>query len=62
MNVCIVTKIIKKKKKNWWNLKETFFIRYKFSNHDINKFTWLLQKGAYPYKYMDDRENFSEAL
>ena len=33
---------------------------YKFSNHDINKFILLLQKGVYPYEYMDDWENFNE--
>ena len=35
-------------------LKERFFNTYKFSNHDNNKFILLLQKGVYPYKYMDD--------
>ena len=24
------------------------------SNHDINKFILLLQKGVYPHEYMDD--------
>ena len=35
-------------------LKERFFNTYKFSNHGINKFIFLLQKGVYPYEYMDD--------
>ena len=35
-------------------LKERFFNIYKFSNHDNNKFTLLLQKGVYPYEYIDD--------
>ena len=42
-------------------LKERFFNTYKFSNHDINKFILLLQKGVYPYEYMDDWEKFNEA-
>ena len=29
-------------------------------NHDINKFFLLLQKGVYPYEYMDDWEKFNE--
>ena len=33
---------------------------YKFSDHDIDKFILLLQKGLYLYKYMDDWKNFSE--
>ena len=41
-------------------LKERFFNTYKFSNHDNNKFILLLQKGAYPYEYMDDWEKFNE--
>ena len=41
-------------------LKERFFNTYKFSNHDNNKFILLLQKGVYPYKYMDDWEKFNE--
>ena len=28
--------------------------------HDNNKFILLLQKGAYPYEYMDDWEKFNE--
>ena len=41
-------------------LKERFFNTNKFSNHNNNKFILLLQKGAYPYEYMDDWEKFSE--
>ena len=41
-------------------LKERFFNTYKFSNHDNNKFILLLQKGVYPYEYMDDWEKFNE--
>ena len=36
------------------NLKNRFANMYKFSNHGINKFIFLLQKGIYPYEYMDD--------
>ena len=32
----------------------------KLSNNDINKFTLLLRKGIYPYKYMNDWEKFNE--
>ena len=42
------------------NLKKHFFNTYKFFNHDINKFILLLQKGVYPYEYMDDWEKFNE--
>ena len=42
-------------------LKERFFNTYKFSNHDNNKFILLLQKGAYPYEYMDGCKKFNEA-
>ena len=36
-------------------LKEQFLNTYKYSNHDNNKFVLLLQKGVYPYEYMDER-------
>ena len=35
-------------------LKELFFNTYKFFNQGNNKFILLLQKGFYPYEYMDD--------
>ena len=41
-------------------LKERFFNTYKCSDHDNNKFILLLQKGVYPYKYMDDWEKLNE--
>ena len=31
-------------------------MKYKFSNHDINKFILLLQKGVDQQEYMDDWE------
>ena len=37
-------------------LKERFFNIFKFSNHDNNKSILLLQKGIYPFEYMDDWE------
>ena len=42
------------------NLKKRFVNTYRFSNHDNKKFILLLQKGVYPYKYMDDWEKFNE--
>ena len=39
-------------------LKEQFFNTYKFCSHG-NKFILLLQKGVYPYEYMDDWEKFN---
>ena len=35
---------------------------YKFSNRNNNKFNLLLQKGVYPYEYMDDWEKINETL
>ena len=32
----------------------------KLSNENINKFVLLLQKGGYPYEYMDSWERFNE--
>ena len=37
-------------------------ITYKFFNHNNNKFNLLLQKGVYPYEYMDDWKKFNETL
>ena len=42
------------------NLKRQFVNTNRFSNYEIDKFSLLLQKGAYPYKYMDDWEKFNE--
>ena len=42
-------------------LKRWFKNTFKYSNNDINKFMLLLKKGVYPYKYMDQWENFNEA-
>ena len=41
-------------------LKERFFNTYRFSNHDKNKLILLLQKGVYPFQYMNDWEKFNE--
>ena len=43
-------------------LKERFLNVYKYSNHDNNKFILLLQKGIFPYEYMDNWEKFNETL
>ena len=40
--------------------KQQFFNAYTFSNHDIYKLILLLQKGVYPYEYMDDWGKFNE--
>ena len=40
--------------------KKQFKNTFKFSNNDINKFTFLLWKGAYTYDYMDEWEKFNE--
>ena len=42
------------------NLKKGFFNTYKLSNHDINIFILLLQKGICPYEYMYDWEKSNE--
>ena len=36
------------------HLKKQFSNAYKLSNHDMNKFILLLQKGVYRYEHMDD--------
>ena len=41
-------------KKFYKKLKQQFFNTYKFSNHDNIKFVLFLQKGIYPYEYMDN--------
>ena len=35
------------------NLKKRFANTFKFCSHDISKFILLLQKGLYPYEYMN---------
>ena len=42
-------------------LRNRFKNTLKFSNNDIDKFTLLLRKGAYPYEYTDDWEKFNVA-
>ena len=43
-------------------LKKIFANRYKFSNHDVNKFISLLQIDIKQNEYMDDWEKFNETL
>ena len=33
-----------------------------YAKEDINKFGLILQKGVYPYEYLNDREKLNEAL
>ena len=47
-------------KNAWWKLKEAFVNTYKFSNHDINKFILLLEKGVDPYEYMMQWKKFNK--
>lgn len=51
--------IIKKKMfdEDW---KKRFANTYEFSNHDINKLIFLLWKGVYLYKDMNDGRKFGE--
>ena len=39
-----------------------FVNTYKLSIHDINKHVFLLRKGVYSQKYIDDWEKFNETL
>ena len=41
-------------KRFYENLKKRFVNKYKFCDHDINKFIKLSQKGVYPNEYIDD--------
>ena len=40
--------------------KKRFKNTFKLSNNDINKIIFLLRKDVYPYKYMDEWEEFNE--
>ena len=40
--------------------KKRFKNTFKLSNNDINKIIFLLRKGVYPYKNMDEWEKFNE--
>ena len=42
-------------------MKRTIYRTYKCSNHDNNKFIFLLQKGVYPDEYMDDWKKLNES-
>ena len=44
------------------DLKKSFANTYKFCHCDINKFTFMMKKGIYPYEYMEDWKKVSETL
>ena len=43
-------------------LRKQFFNRYELCNHDKNNLISLMQKGVYPYEYMDDWDKFNKIL
>ena len=43
----------------WWKIRETIF-KYLQIFYDNNTFILFLQKGVYPYEYMDDWEKLNE--
>ena len=43
----------------WWKIRETIF-KYMQIFYDNNTFILFLQKGVYPYEYMDDWEKLNE--
>ena len=43
-------------------LLERFANIYKFCNNDLDKFIMLLQKGVYPYEYIDKWDKFNEKV
>ena len=47
---------------SYQNLRKWFFNRYKFSNHDLNNFISLLQKGFSFYEYKNDWKKHYETL
>ena len=58
-NVCVAAKTTKKKFDE--NIKKQFVNTYKFSNHDINIFLFLLlRKDIYPCECMNDWEKLNE--
>ena len=57
---CIENNRCKQCKKLIEGLIKKFPSVYQFCNGDLNKFILLLQKGVYPYEYMDSWEKFDE--
>ena len=41
---------------------ERFANTYKFCDNDLDKFIMLLQKGVYPYEYIDEWDKFNEKV
>ena len=49
-----------KNKQSLYLLIKKFPCTYKLCNNNIDKFLLLLRKGVYPYKYMNDWDEFNE--
>ena len=41
---------------------QDFLCTYRFCDKKINRFCLVLQKGVYPYQYMDSWQRFNETL
>ena len=50
----------KKSVQVWQKVKKRFSNAGKFSNNGNNKFILMLQKGVYPYEYIEDWQKFNK--